>query len=202
MWDDGNGVKPKEGLGTIIVRIYRVKVTGPWQGKLTPASVAESKPIMVGEKHGPVNLEHRVVYQPLYTEITLRFSPPTQMKTAVKPQSTEWIDSKGGPPFAEFIFHYRSKGWFLFISALMVERLREMGILPAKSLLEEKAERSEFSDAKESGSQRKSFWTFWSKWRTLWVGFPWSLYMGVGGVYGVPFFFLVVLYKYLSWQCY
>lgn len=45
----------------------------------------------------------------------------------------------------------------------MVERLREMGILPAKSLLEEKAERSEFSDAKESGSQRKSFWTFWSK---------------------------------------
>jgi hypothetical protein len=32
------------------------------------------------------------------------------MKRAIKPQTTEWIDPRNGPPFAEFTFYYRSAG--------------------------------------------------------------------------------------------
>jgi hypothetical protein len=84
------------------------------------------------------------------------------MRAPVKPQSTEWLDPKDGPPFVEFTFHYRSLG-LQFELTLMIERLREMGILPETSLLDVKAERSEFSNSKNSGSSRRSFWSFWGK---------------------------------------
>lgn len=46
--------------------------------------------------------------------------------------------------------------------ALRVDKLREMGIISGMKLLDEKAERSEFSDAKDSGaSRRSSIWRFW-----------------------------------------
>lgn len=53
----------KKELGTIIVRIYRVRVTGPWQGKLSRVTpTAETKPILVGEKHPSIEVDHRVGY--------------------------------------------------------------------------------------------------------------------------------------------
>jgi len=49
-------------LGTIVVRIHRVKVVGPWEGKLTPLTAKEHKPVLVGEKTGDVHVDHRVGY--------------------------------------------------------------------------------------------------------------------------------------------
>jgi hypothetical protein len=61
--DDANdGTIAKEELGTIVVRIHRVKVVGPWEGKLTPFIVKEHKPVLVGEKTGDVQVDHRVGY--------------------------------------------------------------------------------------------------------------------------------------------
>jgi len=32
------------------------------------------------------------------------------MKAPVKPQTTEWLDPRDGPPYVEFTFYYRSTG--------------------------------------------------------------------------------------------
>jgi hypothetical protein len=58
--DSCDGAVPKDGLGTIVVRIHRVKVTGPWQGKLTAAAPTECKPVLMGEKIVDTQLDHRV----------------------------------------------------------------------------------------------------------------------------------------------
>ena len=84
------------------------------------------------------------------------------MSTAVKPQSTEWIDSREGPPYVDFTFHYRSHGNARITISLIIAKLREMGLIP-KSVLEEKSERSEFSDDSGSSSRPRSFWSFWSR---------------------------------------
>ena len=110
--DDANdGTVAKEELGTIVVRIHRVKVVGPWEGKLTPFIAKEHKPVLVGEKTGDVQFDHRVGYIFISVVVDRRFSPPTSMKGTVKPQTTEWIDDRNGPPFVEFTFHYRSQGY-------------------------------------------------------------------------------------------
>ena len=63
MADDGNeGAKAKDGLGTIVVDIHRVKVTGPWQGKVKPLKPHSSKPILLGEKPQEVKVDQRVGY--------------------------------------------------------------------------------------------------------------------------------------------
>ena len=58
--DSSDGAAPKDGLGTIVVRIHRVKVTGPWEGKLTAATPTQSKPVLMGEKMVDAQLDHRV----------------------------------------------------------------------------------------------------------------------------------------------
>jgi len=109
--DDANdGAVAKEELGTIVVRIHRVKVLGPWEGKLTPLAAKQHKPVLVSEKAGGVYVDHRVGFVSSYLVIDCRFSLPTSMKGTVKPQTTEWIDDRTGAPFAEFKFHYRSQG--------------------------------------------------------------------------------------------
>ena len=57
--DSYDGVHAKDGLGTIRVRIHRVTVTGPWDGKLPPKSPTELKPLLMGEKATQIG-EHRV----------------------------------------------------------------------------------------------------------------------------------------------
>ena len=58
--DASDGTLAKKELGTIVVRIHRVKVVGPWEGKLTPLTAKEHKPVLVGEKSGDVQVDHRV----------------------------------------------------------------------------------------------------------------------------------------------
>lgn len=45
-----------------MVRIHRVKVIGPWEGKLTASAPKELKPVLVSEKTGDLQAEHRVGY--------------------------------------------------------------------------------------------------------------------------------------------
>ncbi len=62
MEDDSNdGAYPREELGTIVVRIHRVKVTGPWLGKLNAIPPTHVKPVLLGEKSSDsVPVDHRV----------------------------------------------------------------------------------------------------------------------------------------------
>jgi hypothetical protein len=71
--DASDGTHAKEGLGTIAVKIYRVKVTGPWEGKLTSQKPADVRPILIDEKSGDVDSEHRVAYVAIFdhSQITL-----------------------------------------------------------------------------------------------------------------------------------
>jgi hypothetical protein len=57
--DASDGIDAKEDLGTIVVRIHRVKVTGPWEGKLDFTQPCENKPVLVGEKSRDL-VDHRV----------------------------------------------------------------------------------------------------------------------------------------------
>lgn len=62
--DSSDGAHPKEGLGTIVVRIHRVKVTGPWDGKLIASTpTLQVKPILMGEKTVDTQIDHRVEYE-------------------------------------------------------------------------------------------------------------------------------------------
>ena len=108
--DAGDGMRAKDELGTIIIRIHRVRVIGPWTGKLSPLTPKQPKPLLVGEKSGEIDIAHRIGYFYSSSVLNNRFSPPSTIKTPVKPQTTEWIDSKDGPPYAEITFYYRSKG--------------------------------------------------------------------------------------------
>jgi len=108
--DASDGAIAKEELGTIVVRIHRAKVLGPWEGKLTPLKAKEHKPVLVGEKTGSVQVDHRVGFISSHMVVDSRLSPPTRMKGTVKPQTTEWIDDRNGLPFVEFTFKYRSQG--------------------------------------------------------------------------------------------
>lgn len=64
--DSSDGMYPKEELGTISVRIHRVKVTGPWFGKLNPIAPTQVKPVLLGEKSvDSVPIDHRVGYATL-----------------------------------------------------------------------------------------------------------------------------------------
>jgi len=59
--DSTDGVYPKEELGTIVVRIHRVRVTGPWLGKLNAIGPTQVKPVLLGEKSSDsVSVDHRV----------------------------------------------------------------------------------------------------------------------------------------------
>ena len=59
--DSSDGAYPKEELGTIMVRIHRVKVTGPWLGKLNTIGPKQIKPVLLGEKSlDGVPVDHRV----------------------------------------------------------------------------------------------------------------------------------------------
>ena len=61
--DSSDGAYAKDELGTIVVQIHRVNVTGPWEGKLTPVTPAPTaKPVLVGEKAGDIDTDHRVGY--------------------------------------------------------------------------------------------------------------------------------------------
>lgn len=63
--DSSDGVYAKDGLGSIVVQIHRVRVTGPWEGKLPPLTPkTESKPILIGEKAAEIDADHRVGYFP------------------------------------------------------------------------------------------------------------------------------------------
>ena len=92
-----------------------MKVLGPWEGKLTPLTAKEHKPVLIGEKTASMQVDHRVGFILSVMVIDFRFSAPTSMKGTVKPQTTEWIDDRSGPPFVEFTFHYRSQGENQFI---------------------------------------------------------------------------------------
>jgi len=63
--DSSDGAYPKDGLGTIVVRIHRVKVTGPWEGKLIASTPTQSKPVLMGEKTVDMQIDHRVGYYTL-----------------------------------------------------------------------------------------------------------------------------------------
>jgi hypothetical protein len=87
------------------------------------------------------------------------------MKAPVKPQTTEWIDEKNGPPYQEFTFHYRSRGISPPCTELMTDKLQQLGLISQERVLE-KEERSEYNKGKETGdsvSGGRSFWSFWSK---------------------------------------
>lgn len=65
--DSSDGDYAKDGLGSIVVQIHRVRVTGPWEGKLPPLTPkAESKPILIGEKAAEIDADHRVGCLSLY----------------------------------------------------------------------------------------------------------------------------------------
>jgi hypothetical protein len=108
--DSADGAYAGEGLGTIVIRIHRVKVIGPWEGKLTASSPKELKPVLVNEKTGELQAEHRVGYHLLKFSVDNSFASPASMKAAVKPQTTEWIDGRNGPPYIEITYHYCSRG--------------------------------------------------------------------------------------------
>jgi hypothetical protein len=125
--DSSDGDYAKDGLGSIVVQIHRVRVTGPWEGKLPPLTPkTESRPILIGEKAAEIDADHRVRYFPLPLHfpsnfvccIDSSFAPPTALKKAVKPQTTEWIDPRNGPPYIEFTFHYRSRGLSLIAEGI------------------------------------------------------------------------------------
>lgn len=111
---DGDYARPE--MGTIVVKIYRCKVTGPWEGKWEPPKHSDTRPILVSEKAKELEADTRVGYCPVPhycnygRNADISFSEPTTMKAVVKPQSTEWIDDRDGPPFVEFTFFYRSQG--------------------------------------------------------------------------------------------
>lgn len=82
-----------------------------------------------------------------------RFKPAIAMPAAVQPQMTQWIDSRSGPAYVEFTFHYRSQ-----------DQLREMGLVTMNTTVLGKQETSEYGDGKEkSTSKPRSFWSWWSK---------------------------------------
>jgi hypothetical protein len=67
--DSNDGRHAKEGLGTIVVKIHRVNVLGKWEGKLSTSPPMEVKPILLGEKSGDPELEHRVGYIPFTAHV-------------------------------------------------------------------------------------------------------------------------------------
>ena len=62
-----------------MVKIHRVKVTGPWEGKLTPLTPATQKPVLIGEKHPEPESDHRVRYA-IYSHPP--FSPENSVNNA------------------------------------------------------------------------------------------------------------------------
>jgi len=60
--DSNDGTRANEGLGTIVVKVHRVKVLGQWEGKLTSSTPIQAKPILLGEKDTDASLAHRVGY--------------------------------------------------------------------------------------------------------------------------------------------
>ena len=60
--DSSDGAHANEGLGTIVVKIHRVKVLGQWEGKLASSGPIQVKPILLGEKDTNTSLAHRVGY--------------------------------------------------------------------------------------------------------------------------------------------
>ena len=89
------------------------------------------------------------------------------MKAAVKPRTTEWIDERHGPPFVEFTFHYRSKGFFSADIELIIDKLVELGFIPDVKV-SVKDERSEYStenkgESSTASGKKSLFWSFWGK---------------------------------------
>ena len=62
--DAAEGQHPRPETGTIVVKIYRVKVTGPWQGKWQPSKHEDAKPVLVSEKSKTLEADTRVGYPP------------------------------------------------------------------------------------------------------------------------------------------
>lgn len=60
--DLSDGVQANDGLGSIVVKIHRVKVTGPWDGKMTSLNPTKTKPVLLAEKSGNLDIDHRVEY--------------------------------------------------------------------------------------------------------------------------------------------
>ena len=60
---DGEYARPE--MGTIVVKIHRVKVTGPWEGKWEPLKHTNTKPVLVSEKAKTLEADTRVGYLPL-----------------------------------------------------------------------------------------------------------------------------------------
>jgi len=62
--DSAEGQHPRPEMGTIVVKIYRVKVNGPWQGKWQPSKHEDTKPVLVSEKAKTLEADTRVGYPP------------------------------------------------------------------------------------------------------------------------------------------